>query len=231
VQAALAGVTGAVGVAGSGALDADMAAAISKAVQSAVSGQVGSAAIKVMTVPGGAMAAGGAASADAKGAHTWLGIGTTEVGDEVRAQLPLGDGVGVLVSYVADDSPASKAGIQVNDILTKLDDQVLINSAQFRQLVRARQEGDAVALRGLRKGKEKTFRATLGRKESGEDAATIHVISFGGEDAGLKMEIPAEIKRLMESHAGAGATMFSTNIVISGHTSIVIRPPASQAAP
>jgi hypothetical protein len=85
---------------------------------------------------------------------TWLGLTTDELSADVRAQLTLPEGTGLIVRQVTADSPAAQAGVQSHDILLKLDDQLLINPAQLRTLIHGRKGGDAVALTFLRKGKE-----------------------------------------------------------------------------
>ena len=56
----------------------------------------------------------------------WLGLATVEDTEALAAQLNLQSGVGLVVSYVAPDSPASKAGFQKNDLLVRFDDQSLV---------------------------------------------------------------------------------------------------------
>jgi hypothetical protein len=67
----------------------------------------------------------------------------------------------VFVDFVKEGSPAQKAGVLKNDIVKKLDDQVLIDSKQLAVLVRLKKPGDQVSLTLLRKGKEQTMRVTL----------------------------------------------------------------------
>jgi hypothetical protein len=145
--------------------------------------------------------------------RTWLGVGTDEVSEDVRAQLPIAEGVGLVVRHVEKDSPAAKAGIQENDILTKLDDQLLLNVDQLCQLVQMHKPGETVTVTGLRKGKETKFKASLVRKEGGDEESQFGVINFGGSGSDIKMAIPEEIRKLIEQHKGA-TTVFSTNISI-----------------
>src|SRR5262249_11337015 len=66
---------------------------------------------------------------------------------------------------VQPDSPAAAAGLQVHDVLEKLDDQLLINPQQLAVLVRAKHPGDTVNLTLLHGGKESTITAKLAEKE------------------------------------------------------------------
>ena len=93
--------------------------------------------------------------------RTWLGVAADEPSDEVRAQLPVANGTGLLVQEVIPDSPAAKAGLQKNDVLTRLDDQILTNPSQLRALVGLKKEGDTIRVTYLRKGQEASVEAKL----------------------------------------------------------------------
>ena len=111
---------------------------------------------------------------------TWLGLAADEVSADVRAQLPLPEGAGLIVRHVTPGSPAAQAGVQANDLLIKLDDQLLINPAQLRALIRGKAEGEKITLSLLRKGKELKVAATLVKKAPpAEEAGLSQTISLG----------------------------------------------------
>ncbi len=93
---------------------------------------------------------------------TFLGVAAVGIEPAVRAQLDLPAGTGLAVGDVVKNSPADKAGLEKYDILTKLDDQILVSGEQFQTLVRLKQPGDAVTLTLLRAAKEKTIKVKLG---------------------------------------------------------------------
>src|SRR5580765_1317494 len=64
----------------------------------------------------------------------WLGVGTEEASEVVAAQLGLQPGDGLVIKFVEPDSPAAKAGLQENDVLSQLGDQLLVHPGQFRKL-------------------------------------------------------------------------------------------------
>jgi serine protease Do len=99
---------------------------------------------------------------------TYLGIETSEVPNVVSEQLGLSKGFGLVVDYVVPDSPAAGAGVQQNDILKMLNDQVLTEPDQLAKLVRSYSEGTNVTLTVLRKGKEQKITVKLGKKEMPE---------------------------------------------------------------
>jgi hypothetical protein len=93
--------------------------------------------------------------------RTWLGVATGRPSDEVRAQLPIPDGTGLVLNEVMADSPAAKAGLQLNDVLTRLDEQILTNPDQLRALIGMKKDGDPVRIVYLRKGQEASVEIKL----------------------------------------------------------------------
>ena len=95
---------------------------------------------------------------------TWLGVYAEEISEALSSQLGLNSSEGLLVTYVAEDSPAAKAGLGKNDVLVELRDQLLVHPSQLIKLIRAHKEGDAVKLTLYRQGKKQTVTATLAKK-------------------------------------------------------------------
>src|SRR5438046_2632944 len=96
---------------------------------------------------------------------TFLGVETSEVPSVLCDQLGLPKGFGLVVDYVVPDGPAAAAGIQQNDIIKMLNDQILTEPGQLAKLVRSFSEGTNVTLTVLRKGKEQKVTVKLGKKE------------------------------------------------------------------
>lgn len=96
---------------------------------------------------------------------TYLGVETSEVPRVVSEQLGLAKGFGLVVDYVVPDGPAAAAGVQANDILKMLNDQILTEPDQLAKLVRSFSEGTSVTLTVLRKGAETKLTAKLGKRE------------------------------------------------------------------
>src|SRR6266404_1847900 len=96
---------------------------------------------------------------------TFLGVETSEVPNVVSEQLGLAKGFGLVVDYVVPDGPAAAAGVQQNDIIKMLNDQILTEPDQLSKLVRSFSEGTTVTLTVLRKGKEENIGVKLSKKE------------------------------------------------------------------
>jgi serine protease Do len=95
----------------------------------------------------------------------FLGVETSRVPTVVSEQLGLSKGLGLVVDYVVPDSPAAAAGVQQNDILKMLNDQILIEPSQLRKLLQTFADGTDVTLTILRKGQEQKITVKLTKKE------------------------------------------------------------------
>ena len=95
----------------------------------------------------------------------FIGVATVEVPGMLHNQLKLPRGMGLVVQFLVKDSPAALAGVRSNDVLEKLDDQLLVNGQQFAVLVRAKKPGDSVALTVIRGGERTVVTVILGEKE------------------------------------------------------------------
>ncbi|HET7534885.1 MAG TPA: PDZ domain-containing protein [Candidatus Didemnitutus sp.] len=109
---------------------------------------------------------------------TYLGVVTAPVGRALASQLGLPNDTGLVVVQVALDSPASSI-LKEHDVLTKFGDQILIDQHQLSVLVRAKKEGEEVALTVYRGGKETTVKAKLGKREIPKVADNFFEYSMG----------------------------------------------------
>src|SRR6202022_2203093 len=66
----------------------------------------------------------------------WLGIEIAEVTPEKAKELKLSAVRGIVVVGVEPGSPAAKAGLKAEDVITKYDEQEVAGTTQFRRLVR-----------------------------------------------------------------------------------------------
>src|SRR5438874_13383031 len=96
---------------------------------------------------------------------TYLGGETSEVPSVLCDQLGIQKGFGLVVDYVVPDGPAAAAGVQQNDIIKMLNDQILTDPGQLSKLVRSYSEGTNVTLTILRKGQEQKVTVKLAKKE------------------------------------------------------------------
>lgn len=113
---------------------------------------------------------------------TYVGISAKSVDAALAAQLNLPDGVGLTVVTVDRDGPA-KTDIKANDVLQKLDDQILIDAHQLVTLIRLHHAGDTVTLTLIRGGKPMQVKVTLGEKEKPVVPAEEHATALPGDES------------------------------------------------
>jgi hypothetical protein len=127
---------------------------------------------------------------------TFLGIETEPTGAALAAQLGLDPGVGLVVSHVVPNSGAAGV-LKQHDILTKFDDQILVDSHQLGVLVRSHKDGDEVALTVIRGGKAQVLKVKLGHREvprmareGGPGHHEVHVLRLGSDDSDPAIALP-----------------------------------------
>lgn len=91
----------------------------------------------------------------------FLGVATTEVPEMLAEHLGLSDRSGVIIRTVVPDSPADKAGLSANDIITVLDGKPVANPGAFTSAIRERKPGDRLTIGLIHKGKPKDIEITL----------------------------------------------------------------------
>jgi membrane-associated protease RseP (regulator of RpoE activity) len=96
---------------------------------------------------------------------SWLGVETHEVNADNAKELKLPAERGVVVAGVTKDSPAAKAGLKENDVITEVNGQRVEGSAQFRRMIHEIPAGRTAQLAVWRDGRTQTLSATLGKAE------------------------------------------------------------------
>ena len=91
----------------------------------------------------------------------WLGIVGLSITDELARYYGLLLDRGVLVTKVADDSPAERAGIVAGDIILRLDRGAIYSIEDLLSEIHNRRIGDRVRVTVYRRGREQTLEATL----------------------------------------------------------------------
>ncbi len=112
-----------------------------------------------------ALAVAGPADDSTKTANGWLGVYSDDLSKPML--VALGIDHGVLVTRVAEESPAAKAGLELGDIIVSLDGEETGDGSDLRRAVRGRPE-KKVVLAVRRRGKNRKLTATLATRELSE---------------------------------------------------------------
>jgi serine protease Do len=96
---------------------------------------------------------------------SWLGVETHEVTSDKAKELKLSAVRGVVLGKIVPDSPAAKAGLKENDVVTEINGQHVEGAAQFRRMIHEIPAGRSIQLTVWRDGHSQTVSATLGKSE------------------------------------------------------------------
>jgi len=96
---------------------------------------------------------------------SWLGVETHEVTSDKAKELKLSAERGVVLGKIVPDSPAAKAGLKENDVVTEINGQRVEGAAQFRRMIHEIPAGRSIQLTVWRDGRTQTISATLGKSQ------------------------------------------------------------------
>src|SRR5712691_3825040 len=96
---------------------------------------------------------------------SWLGVETHEVTADKAKELKLSAERGVVLGKIVPDSPAAKAGLKENDVVTEINGQRVEGAAQFRRMIHEIPAGRSIQLTVWRDGRTQTISATLGKSQ------------------------------------------------------------------
>ncbi len=96
---------------------------------------------------------------------SWLGVELHEVTSEIAKELKLAAERGVVLNSIVPDSPAAKAGLKENDVVTEINGQRIEGASQFRRMIREIPAGRTAQITVWRDGRAQTISVTLGKAE------------------------------------------------------------------
>ncbi|HTZ30842.1 MAG TPA: PDZ domain-containing protein [Methylomirabilota bacterium] len=103
----------------------------------------------------------------------WLGVGVSEVNADKVKELRLPAERGVLLGKIVPESPAAKAGLKENDVVTEINGQRVEGTEQFRRMIREIPSGRSAQLTVWRDGHSQTVSVTVGKSETRHTQAMV----------------------------------------------------------
>ena len=95
----------------------------------------------------------------------WLGVGVSEVNAKKAKELKLPAERGALLGKIVPDSPAAKAGLKENDVVTEINGQPVEGTEQFRRMIHEIPAGRTAQFTVWRDGHSQTVNVTIGKSE------------------------------------------------------------------
>lgn len=102
--------------------------------------------------------------ASGKVTRGWLGVIIQDIDKDLAKSFGLKKAEGILISEVQPGSPAEDSSIQQGDVLLRLNDAVLQDTADLRNKVALLLPGSTAVLDIIRDGKERTIKVKIGEK-------------------------------------------------------------------
>jgi len=93
--------------------------------------------------------------------HPYIGISFEAVDPQVASALNLGATQGAVVMTVEPASPAARAGLQQNDVITAINGQAVDQDHQLVGVLFTHKPGETVTLSVVRNGKQSEIKLTL----------------------------------------------------------------------
>jgi serine protease Do len=139
--------------------------------------------------------------------RAWLGVGIQDVTSDLATALGLPRAEGVLITSVMAGTPAAKAGLQVQDVITELNGRPVKTPGDLRNRVAHSPIGSAVELTLMRNGRQIRAKAQLGDLPTNETVERPQIDTPQESKADGKLglflqEVPSEVAREFEIENG-----------------------------
>ena len=159
----------------------------------------------------------------------WLGVRIQEITPELAESLSMNNTDGVLIARVNENSPASKAGIEDGDVITRYDGHDIKVSKDLPRLVAATPVGKTVTLDYWRDGSRRTTQAKIERledEEPQEESATpqdkqgkqstvilygMHLVSLSDQNR-QTYQIPESVQGVLVSRVETNSELYQAGI-------------------
>ena len=110
----------------------------------------------------------GDAPANSQQQDLWIGVHVKAADAALREQLDLAEDEGVVIEFIADNSPSARAKMKVNDIILSLDEEKIGDPQELRKHLQSKQEGDEIKVDYLRKGQKATVTIRVEKRPANE---------------------------------------------------------------
>jgi serine protease Do len=151
-----------------------------------------------------------------------LGVYVGDVDQERAQALHVKDGRGAEITILDHDAPASKAGLQLHDVIVRMNGQSIENADQVRQILRETPPGRKVQLVVSRDGAEQSFTVQMADRRKVQQEAWEQLGTAGAQN------VPSQ-----GFMAGGGNAPSGFHLPFTGnslHVGVMVEPLTAQMA-
>jgi membrane-associated protease RseP (regulator of RpoE activity) len=161
----------------------------------------------------------------------WLGVAIAEVTPDRAKELKLSAAQGVVVSQLSENSPAAKAGLKKDDVITQYNGQRVEGAVEFRRMVRETPVGHTAQLTIWRDAHSQTISVEIGSYPAGlkneNEFSGVRPRNFPGGDDRQRVQPPSE--DYFDSHAAPRGPMLGVSAMdLSGQLGEYFGAPAGE---
>lgn len=129
----------------------------------------------------------------------FLGVVSGMVPEMLADHLKLKPGTGVIIRSLVPDGPASKAGLTINDVITRVAGKPVNSPQELSETIAEHQPGDTLAIDLIHQGSPSTKELTLGVRPA--DLAALQSLDPLTLDA-LPQDLAERIRKAIEGNIG-----------------------------
>ncbi|MBL8151256.1 MAG: trypsin-like peptidase domain-containing protein [Blastocatellia bacterium] len=96
----------------------------------------------------------------------FLGVQPEDISDEMREAMGLSTSYGAIVTHITEDSAASKAGLEVYDVITRFNRKEVLDKDSLYKLIAETPPGKSIEVEVIRGGSTKQLFATLAERDT-----------------------------------------------------------------
>jgi membrane-associated protease RseP (regulator of RpoE activity) len=134
-------------------------------------------------------------------ASAFLGVVSSEIPEMLGDHLGLKPDEGIIVRSLMPDGPAAKAGIAINDVITRVGDHAITSPAELSKCISGKKPGETITVELIHKGKPAKVEVTLGNRPPNVAAADPRALqNFNLEE--LPAELAERIRGAIEGNLG-----------------------------
>jgi S1-C subfamily serine protease len=146
-----------------------------------------------------------------------MGVTIQELNDDLRNYLKINKSVnGVLISSVAKDSPADKAGIKSGDVVTKFNGKTVDSVSKLKNAVGFSDFNKELPVNIIRNGKKKTLKLIL--KENFDFAGSQEAVGAVSGELGLTLAMSdgkVAVKEVAQDSLAFAAGLMPGDIIVA----------------